>query len=372
VNDDELGRLLAGAFDAQARAEISDSAPPPRPRFLDELRTDELTTTVPNRRGRGVRLFAPLAAAAAVVLLVAGGVALSHSSSHHGVAAGTSNAPAATAAATPSSAQVRPITGKPVHIKLLNSDGSEVGVGMPVIAYFSRRITSGKALQSATTVTANGKAEKAAWYFERSAAYPKYPIEAHLRTANYWPADSKIHVALPTRGLSAGKGMSFDDSLTLDFTTGDSHIAVVDDTTHMMTVTDNGRPAGRYRVSLGAPSTPTRSGIKVIMEKGDSICVHGPGYDQCGVKDTQRLTYDGEYLHAAPWNVYNIKTGVDSSNGCTNLLPSAAQTLYKLLRIGDVVDYPNANGPAMTLGQGYGDWNMTWSQWQSGGLVRTH
>ena len=61
----------------------------------------------------------------------------------------------------------------------------------------------------------------------------------------------------------------------------------------------------------------------------------------------------------------------DSSNGCTNLLPSDAQKLYGLLRIGDVVNYPNANGPAMQLGNGYGDWNVSWSQWLTGGYAPT-
>jgi hypothetical protein len=69
--------------------------------------------------------------------------------------------------------------------------------------------------------------------------------------------------------------------------------------------------------------------------------------------------------------VSNIDNGVDSSNGCTNLRPQDAQKLYGFLQVGDVVEYPNANGPAMQLGSGYGDWNLSWGQWQSGGLVST-
>jgi lipoprotein-anchoring transpeptidase ErfK/SrfK len=139
----------------------------------------------------------------------------------------------------------------------------------------------------------------------------------------------------------------------------------------MMTVTTDGKLYGTFPVSLGATATPTASGTKVIMEKGVSICMHGPGYDECGIKYTQRLTYGGEYLHAAPWNISNINRGVDSSNGCTNLLPDDAKKLYSFLRVGDVVIYPNANGPAMSLGAGYGDWNISWGEWQTGGLVPT-
>jgi lipoprotein-anchoring transpeptidase ErfK/SrfK len=104
------------------------------------------------------------------------------------------------------------------------------------------------------------------------------------------------------------------------------------------------------------------------MEKGASICMSGPGYNECGVKWTQRLTYGGEYLHSAPWNVGNIGR-FDSSNGCTNLRPADAQRLYNFLGIGDVVIYPNANGPRMQLGMGYGDWNVPWTQWLTGGVV---
>ena len=55
----------------------------------------------------------------------------------------------------------------------------------------------------------------------------------------------------------------------------------------------------------------------------------------------------------------------------SNLLPSDAARLYSFLRIGDPVEYPNANGPQMSLGAGYGDWNLSWSEWQTGGLVST-
>ena len=130
-------------------------------------------------------------------------------------------------------------------------------------------------------------------------------------------------------------------------------------------------PTGSFPTSLGASNTPTQRGIKVIMEKGLSICMSGPGYSECGVKYTQRLTYGGEYLHQAEWNIRNINNGVDSSNGCTNLLPSDAERLYHFLRVGDVVQYPNANGKHMQLGMGYGDWNVSWGDWQTGGLVST-
>jgi lipoprotein-anchoring transpeptidase ErfK/SrfK len=285
------------------------------------------------------------------------------------VAGGTSSG--ATTAASSASSSASTAAAKPVHVSLNLGDGGQVGVGMPIIATFKTKITSGVAFQQATKVTVNGAAVPAAWYFEYSDPASGHVMEGHLRTQNYWPGHAHIHVDLPVKGLSAGKGLAFDDSLTLDFSTGSQNISTVDDVAHTLTLRVDGALEGTYPISLGASNTPTLSGTKVIMEKGVSICMSGPGYDECGIKYTQRLTYGGEYLHSAPWNVYNITHGVDSSNGCTNLLPNDAQKLYGLLEIGDVVIYPNANGGKMQLGQGYGDWNVPWSQWQTGGAVST-
>jgi lipoprotein-anchoring transpeptidase ErfK/SrfK len=268
------------------------------------------------------------------------------------------------------------VASKPVHVSLQMSDGSQVGVGMPIIAYLSRPIGDAKAFQAATKVTVNGQPAQGAWYFETKFGLPGKPIEADYRLQGYWPGHAQIHLDLPVKGLSAGarsgSNLAYDDSLTLDFTTGAAHLLTVDDSTHTLTVLSDGVKWGTFPTSLGATNTPTKHGIKVIMEKGKSICMHGPGYNECGVKYTQRLTYDGEYLHAAPWNTYNIGHGIDSSNGCTNLYTADALKLYNFLEIGDVVNYPNANGPHMALGDGYGDWNVPWGQWQTGGLYATH
>jgi lipoprotein-anchoring transpeptidase ErfK/SrfK len=283
-------------------------------------------------------------------------------------ASGSTSAGASTSASTSSSAAPKP--GKPVHVSLNIGDGAEVGVGMPIIATFKVKVRSAVAFQKATAVTVNDAPAVGRWYFEYSDPASGHVMEAHYRLQNYWPAHARIHMDLPVKGLSAGPGLSFENSLTLDFATGAANISVVDDSTHTISVTSDGKPWGKFPVSLGATNTPTARGTKVIMEKGRSICMSGPGYHECGVKYTQRLTYGGEYLHAAPWNTANIGRA-DSSNGCTNLTTTDALKLYKVLQIGDVVTYPNANGPRMQLGQGYGDWNVPWSLWQTGGAVST-
>jgi lipoprotein-anchoring transpeptidase ErfK/SrfK len=362
---DDLERVLRDAFDAKARSAVGDDRVAPG---LDGRPARFQGTRAPVRSR--TRFLAPLAAAAAVVLAVGLVFAIRSSSTvdGHPTAAASHNAVAKQPAA---SASKPPLPLTPVHVMLKWSDGSRFGVGVPVIAYLSRKITDARTFAAATTVTVNGSPAAGAWYFETSGAVAGYPLEAHYRLQNYWPAHSKISVKLPVKGLSAGPGMAFDDSLTLGFSTGAANVATVDDLKHTLTLVSDGTTVGSYPVSLGARGTPTARGIKVIMEKGISICMSGPGYSECGVKYTQRLTYGGEYLHAAPWNIANLGN-TDSSNGCTNLSPADAAALYGMLEIGDVVNYPNANGPPMQLGAGYGDWNVAWSTWLTGGAVTTH
>lgn len=288
-------------------------------------------------------------------------------------ASAISSAPTATGSATASpiapSSSKPAVPTKPVHVSLLESDGATFGVGMPIIAWFNVAPTSGVAFAKATTVTANGKPVKGAWYFEQT-SHAGSKLEGHFRPQTYWPAHAHISLDLPVKGLSAGKGMAFDDSLTLSISTGAANISTVDAKSLRMTVRTDGKAYGTFPVSLGAASTPTQRGTKVIMEKGADISMRGPGYFDAHVEWTQRLTYGGEYLHSAPWNVRNL--GVRStSNGCTNLSPTVAKRLYDFLGVGDVVLYPNASGSRMQLGQGYGDWNLDWSTWLTGGAIKT-
>ncbi|MDQ1732061.1 MAG: hypothetical protein QOK10_2220 [Pseudonocardiales bacterium] len=281
--------------------------------------------------------------------------------------AARSSAPESSATPTPTASKTA--ATKKVHVSLLESDGAQYGVGLPIIAWFNRKVTDASAFAAATTVKVNGKKVSGAWYFEYT-QHAGSVMEAHYRTSTYWPGHARIELDLPVAGLTAGPGLSFDNSLTLSMATGAANILTVNAATLKLSVMSDGRNYGTFPVSLGASNTPTARGTKVIMEKGADISMRGPGYYDPHVQWTQRLTFGGEYLHSAPWNVANL--GVRStSNGCTNLSPAVAKQLYNSLEVGDVVQYPNASGPQMQLGQGYGDWNVSWSVWQTGGAVKT-
>jgi lipoprotein-anchoring transpeptidase ErfK/SrfK len=155
--------------------------------------------------------------------------------------------------------------------------------------------------------------------------------------------------------------------------TGPANISTIDGHTERMVVTSDGRQVFSFPVSLGKASTPTFSGVKVVMEK-DRVqrMVGGTGGDRydLSVPWSVRITNSGEFIHAASWNGGNIGRR-STSHGCTNLNEADAQRFFALARVGDVAIYTNTGGATMPSWDGYGDWNLPWSTWQAGGLVPT-
>lgn len=280
-------------------------------------------------------------------------------------ASGAESAPTATPAPTESP---KP-TGKPVHVRLYQADGSTYGVGMPIIAYLSASISDAKDFAEATKVTVDGAEVEGAWHFQKSAIYKGYPLEAHYRTEKYWPAHADIHLDLAVQGLAAGPGWVFDNSLTLDMSTGAANISKIDGKTERMVVTSDGKTKFTFPVSLGAAKTPTFSGTKIVMEKSKLERMVGEGYD-VKVPWSVRVTNSGEFIHSASWNGGNIGRR-STSHGCTNLTVADAKKYFDFAQVGDVTVYTNTGGGTMPSWDGYGDWNLSWTTWQTGGAVPT-
>jgi lipoprotein-anchoring transpeptidase ErfK/SrfK len=267
-----------------------------------------------------------------------------------------------------------------VNVASFLGDGQLVGVGMPIVLSFDRAPTDASAFVQATKVTVDGKPIHGAWYWEKP--YADQPVQAHFRPPKFWPANSTVRLELPIDGLSAGKGLVYTGGLSsVTFHTGDERVTHVNGATERAHVRVNGKIYRSMKASLGKSATPTHTGIKLVMQKGEYI----PGthkmrpdgavrmqntahtYDLM-VDWSVRITTSGEYLHAAPWN---SKIGrVSTSDGCTNLSTADAKWFYHFSRIGDVVIHTNTGGTTVPVWDGFGDWNLPWSTWQQGGLLK--
>jgi len=246
--------------------------------------------------------------------------------------------------------------------------GETVGVGMPVIVTFDIPVTNKKEIEKNMSVTSR-PAQPGAWHWLSD-------TEVHWRPKTYWKAGTKVHVDVDINGVDAGQGIYGQEDRRVDFTVGDAHIYKVDMKTHQMKVFSNGKLLRTIPITTGEqPKYTTRSGIKVIIEKFDSkrmnsetVGITGAdAYDLDNVQWAMRVTYSGEFIHAAPWSV-GSQGVANVSHGCTGMSTENAAWLYAMSRRGDVVEYTGTDRP-MEDGNGYADWNQSFKEYKQGSAL---
>lgn len=240
--------------------------------------------------------------------------------------------------------------------------GQTVGVGMPVIVRLSAEVKDRAAVQDALTVESSRDVQGSwSWLSDR---------EVHWRPKTYWPADTDVSVRVRLRGVAAGGGVWGAEERTVRFHVGSATISTVDDATHTMTVTQNGKVLRKIPITTGKDGFQTRGGIKLIVSKEryrvmDAATIDipedSPEYYRLKVEYAMRLTWSGEFLHAAPWSVSH-QGREDVSHGCTGMSTADAAWLYGVSKIGDVVVYQGFDRP-LESGNGWTDWNVSWANW---------
>ena len=246
--------------------------------------------------------------------------------------------------------------------------GETVGVGMPVIVTFDVPVTDKASFEKHMTVTSK-PVQAGSWHWISD-------TEAHWRPKTYWKAGTDVHVDVDVNSVPAGNGIFGQESREVNFHVGDAHIYRVNTVTHQMKVLSNGKLLRTIPITTGEqPAYTTRSGTKVIIEKfaskdmnSETVGITGAdAYNIKGVQWAMRLTYSGEFIHAAPWSVAD-QGHANVSHGCTGMSTENAAWLYAMSRRGDVVEYTGTNKP-MTLTNGYGDWNESYPTYEQGSAL---
>ena len=248
-------------------------------------------------------------------------------------------------------------------------EGETVGVGMPVVVTFDVPVTDRATFEKHMHV-ASTPAQKGSWYWLSDS-------EAHFRPARYWTAGTDVTVDLDLNSVPAGNGIYGQEDRELSFHVGDAHVYRVNAQTHQMQVFSNGELLRTLPITTGKPGFTTRSGVKVIMEKfakrrmnSETVGINRnspEAYDIDDVRWAMRVTYSGEFIHAAPWSV-GSQGYANVSHGCTGMSTADAGWLYAMSRRGDVVEYTGTDRP-MTLENGYGDWNLAPAAWKQGSAL---
>jgi lipoprotein-anchoring transpeptidase ErfK/SrfK len=241
-----------------------------------------------------------------------------------------------------------------------------VGVGQPVVVRFDHAITDRAAAEKALTVTTS-PVQTGSWYWISD-------TEVHYRAQQYWQAGTTITLKAAMFGVDLGDGVYGSTDRTLTLKVHDAWVAKADGATESMQIFDDGQLVRTMKISLGSPGFPSHTGPHVISDKQPSIvmdsCTYGvcagqPGYYKEKVDLDLRISNDGEFVHSAPWSV-GQQGNENVSHGCVNLAPADAQWFFDHFGIGDVVEITNSGGPPLPVYDTYGDWELSWAQWQAG------
>jgi lipoprotein-anchoring transpeptidase ErfK/SrfK len=248
---------------------------------------------------------------------------------------------------TPAGQNPTPYTGEPVFLppSFNPINGSMVGVAKPIIINFQRPIANRpmaeQAIHISSTPAVPGK------------FYWMSDTQVRWRPLNLWPANTTVNI-----DASGAKS---------SFRTGESLVANIDDKTHQMTITRNGKVEKTFPVSMGKPDGKheTKNGTYYVLEKFPSIVMDSATYGvpntspegyKLTVQNAVRIDNSGAFVHSAPWSVGD-QGKRDVSHGCINLSPANAQWFYDNFGSGDPVVITNSVG-TYTQNDGAQDWQI--------------
>ncbi|MFI5682527.1 Ig-like domain-containing protein [Streptomyces sp. NPDC051636] len=252
-------------------------------------------------------------------------------------------------------------------------DAGAYGVGQPITAKLNHAVKdkAQRAIVERALRVDSMPAVQGSWYWVDDK-------ELHYRPKEYWPVHTTVQVHSNLDGIRINDRLWGGSAKPLKITIGDRIEAVTDASSHHMTVYKNGAVINEIPVTTGKPGYETRNGVKVVLEKQSFVRMRGTtvgiaegssdSYD-LPVYYATRVTWSGEYVHAAPWSVGS--QGYENvSHGCTGMNTSNAEWFFDTIHPGDIVKVVNSNGdPMEPFGNGFGDWNVDWKKWRTGSAL---
>ncbi|WP_432068545.1 Ig-like domain-containing protein [Streptomyces sp. C10-9-1] len=265
---------------------------------------------------------------------------------------------------------------KPAERFLAAEFGPEAGtygVGQPVTAKLSLAVKDEDArrtVERALKVTSRPAVE-GSWYWVDDKTL-------HYRPREYWPSGATVTASSNLKGVKVTGQLYGGPSKPLELSIGDRIEAVTDAAAHTMVVKRNGEVINTIPVTTGKPGFDTRNGVKVVLGKESYVRMRSTSigiaagssesYD-LPVYWATRVTWSGEYVHAAPWSV-GSHGAANVSHGCTGMSMANAKWFFETVRQGDIVSVVNSYGDMMTpFGNGFGEWNLSWEKWREGSAL---
>lgn len=251
---------------------------------------------------------------------------------------------------------------------------STVGVAQPVSLVFDNPVKNKAEVEKQLRITTSNDTEGSwGWLTDWSGR-----DRVDWRPKEYWKPGTEVTLDADLNGTDSGTaGGWFVRDYSTTFTIGARQIAKVDLDNHQLTLVRDGKTVRRIPVSGGTPGGDKRSwrGTAVLMAKEGTINMNsetvglGNAYDKM-VKHSMRLTWSGMYAHAAPWNARYFGNS-NQSSGCIGMSDANAAWFYGQVRAGDPFEITGKDTKGVVApGNGFGAWNLSWSEWQEKSALR--
>lgn len=200
------------------------------------------------------------------------------------------------------------------------------------------------------------------------------------RPKDFWEPGTTIKVRLGLGGLPLGGDLYGSEDVTSTVKI-DSTVKTVEvsDENKELVAKENGETVKTMPVSLGKKDKPSYSGTMIVMEKEEKTVFDTTKEPECGgkeggpncyktpVKFAQRLTWSGQYIHAASWSVAD--QGVRNvSHGCVNVSDENAEWIFNFTKLGTPVTV-TGTGIDLPYGDGYTAFGMSWEDFLEGSYL---
>lgn len=255
--------------------------------------------------------------------------------------------------------------------------GDEVGVGMPLRIEFKDDGDNLQAIPEEARADVEQRLtvrtdppQDGGWHWVEGGAV------LHYRPQEFWQAGTQISYRAATGGLPLGDDRYLRNDLNLSISVGRSILMEADATTSQLLVTIDGEVERSIPISVGRAEFPSSSGTFVIMEKFREIEFDTTSPEQLGdrgyvidIEYAMRLTYKGEFIHAAVAGREDVLGQENVTHGCINMADDNAQWLFENTnRWGDPV-VVTGTGRQAEPDNGWTDWNLSWEQVQAGSAL---
>ena len=264
--------------------------------------------------------------------------------------------------------------GKVNKLTMAPGNNTTVGIAQPLSIVFDHPVKNRAAVERALKVTTSNHTE-GSWGWLRDYSGRD---RVDWRPKAYWKSGTKVTLNAALNGIDSGtSGGWFVRDYRTTFTVGAHQVVKVDLDHHRLALKRDGKTVMNVPMSAGTPGGVKASwrGTAVLMSKEGTINMRsetvglGDAYDKM-VDSSMRLTWSGMYAHAAPWNAAYFGVA-NRSSGCVGMSDANAAELYRQVRVGDPFEISGADAKGTVAeGNGYGEWNVSWADWQAKSALR--